>query len=103
MMERAPPSSPSAKLAHRSICPVCFQQYPPGEVAVDYPFCPDCASEAMDIEVEEFASFMTSKTITDFDVILDRWNQVEGMRPAYKEEKALRIRSLRDQKAREVT
>lgn len=90
---------PSATLQHRTICPLCFEQYEAGEIIAEYPMCPDCSSEAMDIEVEGLADFIASKTYADLDGVLRRWEQVEGFLPAYKEAKASRIRSLRDQKA----
>jgi hypothetical protein len=87
------------KLTYPTICSLCFERYGPGEIAADYPMCPDCSSEAMEIEVENFASFMASKTYADLEDALQRWQQVEGFRPAYKEAKASRIRALRDEKA----
>lgn len=90
-----------AKLKYPTICPLCFGRYGPGEIIAAYPTCPDCSSEAIDVEVEDFASFMASKTYADLDDVLRRWEQVEGFLPAYKEAKASRIRALRDQKAQQ--
>jgi len=86
-------------LQHRTICPLCFEQYGAGEIVADYPMCPDCSSEAMDIEVEGFADFMAEKTYAELNDVLQRWESTDGFLPAYKDAKAARIRALRDQKA----
>lgn len=88
-----------AKLRYQTICPLCFEQYAPGEIVAEYPMCSDCSSEAMDIEVEALGTFLASKTYAELDDVLQRWERVEGFLPAYKDAKAGRIRALRDQKA----
>lgn len=89
-------------LTFETICPACFERYGSGEIVAAYPACPDCSSEAMDIEVKNFSEFMASTTASELDALLTRWEQAEGFRPEYKKAKAARIRSLRDQKAREA-
>lgn len=87
-----------AKLDYETICPLCFERYGVREIITAYPMCPDCSSEAIDIEVEPYDSFMASKTYADLDEVLRRWEQVDGFLPAYKEAKTSRIRALRDKK-----
>lgn len=90
----------SVMFASRTICPLCLEQFPPGQIAIDYPFCPDCSSEGIDFDVEPFEAFMSSKTSADFEDMLARWNALAGQfRPEYHALKAHRISELHAMKA----
>ena len=84
----------AAKLPYETICPACLERFGPGQIAPDYPFCSDCSSEGMDIEVEAFDSFMASKSCADFAAMQSRLQEAGGLLPAFKNLKASRVRSL---------
>jgi hypothetical protein len=82
-----------------TVCPVCFTQFPVGTMPADWPICPDCSSEGMDIGVEPLEVFLASKTLEDLDEIAYRWEAAEGFLPQYKSLKASNIAHLRARKA----
>jgi hypothetical protein len=81
-----------------TVCPICLDRIPPGTVSSDHPYCSDCESEAMTIDVVPLGEFLAAKTIEDFDTMLAKWEAVEGFLPSYKAVKAERIVQLRELK-----
>ena len=66
------PAAPRAienPLPVETVCPVCFTQFPVGTMPADWPMCPDCSSEGMDLGVEPLEAFLASKTLEDLDEI----------------------------------
>ena len=94
------PDKPLDRIDEETICPLCLERYPPNDLIEDYPYCPDCGSEGMDIDVEMFSSYMARNTEADFDARLLEWDQAEGFRPEYKAAKRQRIINLRELKAK---
>ena len=92
-----PPKAPpiTNPIQVETICPLCFDRFPPGAVSSDYPSCPDCASEGMDFDVEPLAQFLATKSAQDFDSMYERWESAEGFLPAYKALKLDRIQQLK--------
>ena len=82
-----------------TVCPVCFSQFPVGTMPADWPMCPDCSSEGMDLGVEPLEVFLASKTLEDLDEIAHQWDAAEGFLPRYKSLKASKIAYLRTRKA----
>lgn len=87
------------RIAEETICPICLDRFEPGTIVKDYPYCSDCSSEGMDIDVEGFSSYMNRNTTADFDALLSKWDQAEGFLPEYKAAKRQRIIDLRQLKA----
>jgi hypothetical protein len=85
----------------KTVCPLCACLFQPGSVSADFPFCPDCSSEAMDIEVLPLDGFLDSKSLADFDDMLARWEAADGFRSEYKQLKSDRLRHLRSLKLEE--
>ena len=81
-----------------TVCPVCACIFPPKSVSSDYPFCPDCSSEGMDLEVILLERFLKSTSVSELDEMLARWEVVDGFRPEYKQLKSDRLRHLRSLK-----
>jgi len=77
-----------------SVCPLCFDIFPPGTMPADYPFCPDCSSEGIDLEVALLADFLGGTTADDLSDLLRRWEATDGFLPAYKDLTSERIRHL---------
>ena len=86
-------------LAVETVCPVCFTQFPAGTMSADWPMCPDCSSEGMDLGLEPLESFLASKTLADLDEIASQWDAAEGFLPQYKSLKAGNLAHLRARKA----
>ena len=84
-----------------TVCPICACIYPPRSVSSEYPFCPDCSSEGMDLEVIPLKIFLNSTSLSEFDEMLARWEAVDGFRPEYKQLKSDRLRHLRSLKVAE--
>jgi len=78
-----------------TVCLLCLDRFPPGKLSRDFPFCPDCSSEGMDIEVTSLAEFLAGKRPEDFDEMLYRWERAEGFRPEFKALKSERIRQFK--------
>jgi hypothetical protein len=78
-----------------TVCPLCLDRFPPGRLASDFPFCPDCFSEGMDVEVTPLAEFLTGKSAQDFAEMLHRWEGAEGFLRQFKALKSERIRQLK--------
>jgi len=88
-----PPEIPNPVMTV-SVCPLCCEIIPAGTVSAEYPCCPDCSSEAIDIDVIPLAEFLEGKTVEDLRELLRRSEAAEGFLPAYKEIKSERIRQL---------
>ena len=82
-----------------TICPLCLEHYPQNHIVIKYPFCPECSSEAIDYAVEPFNKFVESKSVSDFNAMLVKWDAQEGFRPEYKEQKRARILALKELKS----
>lgn len=78
-----------------TVCTLCLDRFPPGRLSSDFPFCPDCYSEGMDIEVTPLAQFLAGKRPQDLDEMLARWEATEGFLPGYKALRTERIRQLK--------
>jgi hypothetical protein len=81
-----------------TVCPICACIFPPRSVSSEYPFCPDCSSEGMDLDVIPLKTFLESKGLPDFDEMLAHWEAADGFRPEYKQLKSDRLRHLRSLK-----
>lgn len=91
---RPEPTPVKNAMQAEAICPVCAEIFPPGSVSKDFPTCPECYSEAIEVEVQPLGSFMASKTVRELEDMLTRWEATQGFRPEYKKLKADRLRHL---------
>ena len=90
-----PPQPVETPIEAETVCPLCMTIYPPRTFSTDYPICGDCASEAVDIDVEPLEAFLAKHTPEQFDDMLARWEAAEGFNPDYKKLKSDRIRHLK--------
>jgi hypothetical protein len=91
------PSEPrvvSNPIETESVCSVCCDIFPPGTVSADYPFCPDCSSEGIELQVVPLADFLAATTAEGLNDLLMRWEAIDGFLPAFKDLKSQRIRHL---------
>jgi hypothetical protein len=59
-----------------------------------YPFCPDCSSEGIELQVVPLAEFLATTTAEGLDDLLMRWEAIDGFLSAFKDLKSRRIRHL---------
>jgi hypothetical protein len=78
----------------RSICPVCFTQYPLAKAVSEFPTCPECESEAISIDLEPFEAFLARHSLQNLQDTLAKWNEAAGFLESYKESKRKRIESV---------
>jgi hypothetical protein len=94
-----PPQEPVRNpITAATICPICLDRFPPGTMSNDHPYCSDCESEAMTIDVVPLEEFLAANTVDDFDNMLAKWDATEGFLPEYKALKSQRIVQLRELK-----
>lgn len=84
----------SQKIAVVTICPGCFARYAPNTIRADYPICPDCNSEAKEIELMSHGDFMSRISPADLEQMRERWSQREDLLPMYKQDVLNRIDEL---------
>lgn len=82
----------------QTLCTICACIFPPGTIARAYPFCNDCSSEGMEIEVELLSDFLGRHSVDDLDAMLKRWESADGYLAEYKKLKSERLRQLKSLK-----
>ena len=75
----------------KSICPICFHFYPASLAREEYPFCPDCGSEAMDVSVIPLGEFLNKNSLEELAELRDKWAAATEFRETYKAAKLRRI------------
>jgi hypothetical protein len=90
--EESEPLQP--RLQDETICPGCLARYLPNTILVEYPFCPDCSSEAMDIDVVSYREFVDAHPLAEFEEMKRQWDVREGLVPKFKELVSKRINEL---------
>jgi hypothetical protein len=81
-------------MLQRSICPVCWRTFEAGEIQVEWPTCPDCYSEAVEVEVLPFDDFVRSKSIADLQEAVRSWQDKGELRESFRKTVVKRIRSV---------
>jgi hypothetical protein len=71
------------------LCPVCFHFY--ATIDPKWPTCPDCGSEAMDVDVVPLDQFLQEHTLENLQDTREKWAAVQGFRETYKQKKLERI------------
>lgn len=84
-----------AMIEGQTICPACLATYPSGTIIAEWPYCPDCSSEAMDIDVQNLEAYLASHTMEDFDRMLATWHGSDKFLPGFKALVIERIERLR--------
>jgi hypothetical protein len=74
-----------------SICPVCFTLYPIAAARSQNPTCPDCGSEAIEVDLEPLTTFLERHCEAELREKLSKWNAATGFYESYKEAKRKRI------------
>jgi hypothetical protein len=77
--------------ANQSICPICFDVYPASSAAQDPALCPDCGSEAIDIELVPLGTFLAETSTQKLTELRERWIAATGFLESYKAAKLQRI------------
>lgn len=80
------------------ICPICFATYSSGQIIKERPTCPDCASEAIEMDVIPYDKFLADTPLADLEAILRRIEADTYLRESYRNLKADRVRQLIDKK-----
>ncbi|HEV8268987.1 MAG TPA: MmcQ/YjbR family DNA-binding protein [Thermoanaerobaculia bacterium] len=80
----------------KALCPVCFGEYPSTLLRKGplYRSCPDCSSEAMEIEVVSKAAFLEKTTLAELTDLRDRWKNEKGFLPEYHARKLRRLDAI---------
>ena len=73
------------------ICPVCFSFHPGFRVRLECPTCPDCASEALTVDVILLKHFLAEATLDKLVEMRNEWALIEGFNETYKGEKLKRM------------
>jgi hypothetical protein len=77
-----------------TICPACLEQYPPGSIPVDASCCPECYSEAREIDVVSYKEFLDRISVQRLEEMRSRWSTKTGLLPQFKALVATRIEDL---------
>jgi hypothetical protein len=75
----------------QAICPLCYNLYPETLAHKKYPFCPDCGSEAIDVEVVPLRRYLAETSTASLIQWRDSWAAITGFRENYKAAKLERI------------
>lgn len=84
----------SSMIAVVTICPGCFAHYAPGTISAEYPICPECSSEATEVELIPHADFMDRLSLADLEQIKERWSRREDLLPNYKQAVLKRVEEI---------
>ena len=100
VLKRSQPSSDAAdlrKIDEETICPACLARYPADTFYEAFPLCSDCGSEAMDVSVKPFSTYLAGMTVSNFDQMLKRLESADFL-PQFKSvlrQRMLDLRALR--------
>lgn len=89
-----------AALQFETICPACLERYSENTIDAEYSTCPECASEAMEIDVIAYSEYLSKTTIEELKSMQLKWAARERLRVEFKSLVAQRIDGLlRDKNA----
>ena len=77
-----------------TICPACLEQFPAGSIPVEAPCCPDCYSEALQVDVVPYREFLDRNSAEQLEEMRVRWSTKTGLLPQFKALVANRIEEL---------
>jgi hypothetical protein len=76
-------STSTVPIAERYLCPACFTQYSSTQIQLEWPTCPDCYSEAIEIDVIPLEKFLADTSLAMLQEWLDSWASAKGFNPEY--------------------
>ena len=68
-----------------TICPACLERYAAATFDSDYPYCPECSSEAMDFDVVPLGDFLNSVSARELNERLLKTRASAGLTPQFKQ------------------
>ena len=79
------------------ICPLCFLQFPRSAAMAT---CPDCGSEAIEIDAVPLSQYLTDHTLNDLQTLLAKWDAAaKSFNPSYHAAKRARMVAVIEMKA----
>jgi len=78
----------------KALCPVCFKEYGVSRLRRERPTCPECDSEAMEIDLVSKRKFLAKISLAEIQGLRDSWAKDTRFLPAYHSEKLARIEAL---------
>ncbi len=82
------------RLSVETICPRCLERHPAGSISRQYPTCPECSSEAVDVFVVAYEEFLHRNSVEQLEEMRDKWNARTGFLPEFKALVVGRIQDL---------